>query len=136
MKGYRKAILALEKESNPGFFDFNAVESLKNSDTKALLIYSADDQMCRREHFDILKSGLEGKENVKFLLVENKGHNPNYTEDAVKYLGEFSQARAKLVRKKNVSKEEKARFVASYNWERMTAQDNNVWQKIFEHLDN
>ena len=136
MKGYRKAILALEKESNPRFFGFNAVESLKNSDTKALLIYSADDQMCRREHFEVLKSGLEGKENIKFLLVENKGHNPNYTEDAVKYLGEFSRARAKLVRKKNLSKEEKARFVASYNWERMTAQDNDVWQKIFEHLDN
>ena len=30
------------------------------------------------------------KENIKLLLVSNKGHNPNYTEDAVKYLGELS----------------------------------------------
>ena len=136
MKGYRKAILALERESNPRFVEFNAVETLKNSKTKALLIYSEDDQMCRRKHYDILKSGLEGRENIDFLFVKNKGHNPNYTEDAVKYLGEFGKARAKLARKKNVSKEEKAQFVASYDWERMTAQDDAVWQKIFEHLDN
>ncbi len=136
MKGYRKAILALEKESNPRFVEFNAIETLKNSKTKALLIYSENDQMCRRNHYDILKSGLEGRENVDFLFVKNKGHNPNYTEDAVKYLGEFSEARAKFARKKNVSREEKAQFVASYDWERMTAQDDAVWQKIFEHLDN
>ena len=36
---------------------------------------------------------------------------------------------------KNLTKEEKARFVASYDWERMTAQDDAVWQKIFGHLD-
>ena len=136
MKGYRKAVLALERESNPKFIEFNAVETLKNSKTKALLIYSENDQTCRRKHYDILKSGLEGKENVKFLFVQNKGHNPNYTEDAVRYLGEFGKARAKLARKKNASKEEKARFVASYDWERMTAQDESVWQKIFDHLDN
>ena len=136
LKGYRKAILALERESNPKFFEFNSVETLKNSKTKALLIYSENDQLCRRKHYDILKSGLVGRENVEFLFVSNKGHNPNFTEDAVKYLGEFGAARAKLARKKNLTKEEKARFVASYDWERMTAQDDSVWQKIFDHLDN
>ena len=73
---------------------------------------------------------------MEFLFVKNKGHNPNYTEDAVKYLGEFGQARAGLVCKKNLSKEEKAQFVSLYDWERMTAQDGDIWQKIFEHLDN
>ena len=62
--------------------------------------------------------------------------NPNYTEEAVKLLTKFSKARAKLTRKKNVSKEEKANFVASYDWNAMTVQDEAVWQKIFEHLDN
>ena len=129
MKGYRKTILALEKESNPRFVDFDAVETLKNSKTKALLIYSENDQLCRRNHYDILKAGLEGRENVEFLFVKNKGHNPNYTEDAVTYLGEFGEARTKLLRKKNVTQEEKAQFVASFDWERMTAQDDDVWQK-------
>ena len=135
MRGYRKAIMALERESNPNYVDYNALETLKNSSAQALLIYSKNDQMCKRAHYDILKAGLDGNENVSFLLVENKGHNPNYTEDAVKLLGEFAKARAKLLRKKDVSKEEKERFVASFDWEAMTAQDETVWQRIFEHLD-
>ena len=135
MKGYRKAILALERESNPKFVEFNAIETLKNSRAKALLIYSENDQMCRREHYDMLKAGLDGRDNVKFLFVNNKGHNPNYTEDAVKYLGEFGAARAKLLRKKNLDAKAKADFVASFDWERMTEQDEAVWKVIFEHLD-
>ena len=135
-KGYRKTIFALEKESNPKYVDFNAIETLKKSDTKALLIYSENDHICSRAHYDILKAGLEGRENVKFLLETNKGHNPNYTEDAVKLLGAFGKARAEIARKKSVTTEEKKQFVASYDWDAMTAQDEAVWQKIFEHLDN
>jgi len=135
LKGYRKAVLALERESNPKFSNFHAVESLKNSNLKALLIYSEDDQLCRRAHYDILKEGLEDKKNVRFLFVQNKGHNPNYTEDAVRLLGEFSKARARLTKKKNATKEEKAKFVASFDWSSMTEQDEAVWNEIFEHLD-
>ena len=136
LKGYRKAVLALEKESNPKFVEFNGIETLKNSRTKALLIYSENDQMCKKEHYDMLKAGLDGRDNVNFLLVKNKGHNPNFTEDAVKCLGKFSAARAKLLRKKNLDRRAKADFVASFDWERMTKQDEAVWKVIFEHLDN
>lgn len=135
-KGYRKAVLALEQESNPKFFSYNAVESLKNSNVRALLIYSEDDQLCRRTHYDILKEGLEKKDNVRFLFVQNKGHNPNYTADAVKLLSKFSKARTKFVKKKNATKEEKACFVASFDWGKMTTQDEAVWQEIFAHLDD
>ena len=135
MKGYRKAVLALEKEANPYFVQFNAIETLSKSSVKALLIYSEDDQLCKLEHYEMLKAGLDGKPNVEFLFVNGKGHNPNYTEDAVKYLGEVGKARAKLLKNKNVTSQDKASFVASFDWERMTAQDENVWIKIFEHLD-
>ena len=136
MKGYRKPIIDLEMKSNPVFAKFNAVESLSKTTTKALLIYSENDPMCRRIHYDILKAGLEGKENIRFLLEKNKEHNPNFTEDAVKYLGEFGAARAKLARNKKATKEDKAKFVASYDWEKMTVQDEAVWNQIFAHLDN
>jgi pimeloyl-ACP methyl ester carboxylesterase len=135
LKGYRKSILAFEKAANPKFSEFNAVTSLSSSDVKALLIYSADDTLCRRIHYDILKSALAGKKNIKLMLVDSKGHNPNYTENAVKLLGDFSKARAKLLRKKNITKEEKEKFVSSFDWDKMTVQDEAVWNKIFEHLD-
>ena len=136
MKGYRKPVLQLEKETNPVFVEYNAITSLSSSDVNALLIYSEDDQMCRRVHYDNLKAGLEGKDNVKFMLVSNKGHNPNYTEEAVKYLGEFGKARAKLARNKKATAADKAAFVASYDWNRMTVQDENIWKAIFDHLDS
>ena len=135
LKGYRKAIMALETESNPAFVKYNAVETLSHSKTKALLIYSEDDPMCKKVHYDILEKGLKDKENVTLMLCNNKGHNPNYTEDAVKILGEFGKARAKLARNKKATAEDKAAFVASYDWDAMTVQDEAVWQKIFEHLD-
>lgn len=136
MKGYRRAILALEQASNPTFFQYHAVESLKSSDVKALLIYSDNDPLCRRNHYDLLKEGLSDKANIHFLLENGKGHNPNYTHDAVAYLGEFTRARTKLLRKKKLRVQDKERFVASFDWERMTQQDERVWNAILAHLDS
>ncbi|MBQ6905910.1 MAG: alpha/beta fold hydrolase [Clostridia bacterium] len=134
LKGYRSAVMKLERETNPRFCEFNAVDSLLHSDVNALLVYSANDPMCKRHHFDILKKGLEEKENVSFLLLENKGHNPNYSDDALKLLDSFTKARAKLLKKKTLTKEQKEAFVESFDWVKMTEQDNEVWAIIFDHL--
>ncbi len=135
LKGYRKPILELEKNANPKFFEFNAVKTLSKSKTKALLIYSDNDKLCKKKHYDILKSNLPENENIRFILTIGKGHNPNYTDDAVKYIARFAKARAKLCRKKNLTAEEKAAFVASYDFNKMTEQDESLWEKIFEHLE-
>jgi pimeloyl-ACP methyl ester carboxylesterase len=103
LKGFRKPVLELERNSNPEFVGFNAVESLKKNDAKVLLIYSDNDKLVRRDiHFDALKKGLEDRENIGLLLVNNKGHNPNYTEDAVKYLAEYSALLQKKTKKKEL----------------------------------
>lgn len=132
LKPYRKAILKLETESNPDFVGYNSIESLSKTDAKVLLIYSDNDQLVRKSvHFDMLKEGLSHKENIEFLLVSNKGHNPNYTEDAVKYLSEFTKAQGKATKNKQLETEEqKKAFVDSFDWDRMTAQDEDVWVKI------
>lgn len=133
IKGYRKAILALDP--NPDFFRYNAVESLSGTDAQVLLVYSENDKMVSRAvHFDALKAGLSHKENIRFLLEKNKGHNPNYTEDAVAYLGQYSADVAKKA--KNLTTEEaKMVYRGSWNWDRMTDQDIMVWAEIFKTLD-
>ena len=137
LKRYRKVILGLETASNPRFVKFNAVESLEKSNAKVLLIYSDNDQMVRKSQFDILKDGLAGKSNVTFMLEHNKGHNPNYTEDAVQYLGEYLASKTKLSKKKKlVTEQQKKEFLAGFDWNRMTAQDERVWNAIFECLDS
>ncbi len=137
LKPYRKVISALEKKSNPDFFKFNGIETLSKTNAKVLLIYSDDDKLCRKApHFDALKSALDGKENIEFILEENKGHNPNYTLDAVKYLSEFTAKQSTLSRKKLLTTDEQKReFVSSFDWKRMTEQDEKVWNEIFRKLD-
>lgn len=138
LKGYRKPIMELEKSSNPIFVKYNAIETLKNSKTKALLIYSDDDKLCSKAvHYDALVTGLGGRENVKFILESGKGHNPNYTLDAVAHLGEYISAKEKLTKQKKLeTDEQKKAFIASFDWDRMTKQDERVWSEIFAHLDN
>ncbi len=136
MKGYRKPVMDLERKANPDFVNYNAVPSLSGTNARALLVYSQNDKMCTKVHYDILKEGLKNKENIRFLLVENKGHNPNYTEDAVGYLSEYVNEKTKLQRKKQLeTTEQKQAFLAKYDWDRMTAQDEAVWQEIFACLD-
>ena len=76
-------------------------------------------------------------DNVEFIAVDGKGHNPNYTFDAVQYKDEMS---AEYERKKKSAEletaEQREAFRNSWDWERMTAQDMNIWNKIFEFLDN
>ena len=136
LKYYRKAIMNVEHEANPVFSEFHAVDSLKRSKAKALLIYSDDDHIVNRKNYDILKEGLEDRENTRFLLVSGKRHNPNYTEKAVGLLKEFSDTKHKLLRNKKVTVEQRREFAASFDWNAMTEQDAAVWQVIFEHLES
>jgi hypothetical protein len=135
MKGYRRAIMALETASNPDFVGYHGVNTLRETDAEVLLVYSENDQLCKRNHFDLLKVGLSLKNNIRFLLLPNKGHNPNYTEDAVKYLGAYAKQKAKFKQKKRTTSEEKKAFLAQWDFHRMTAQDEAVWAEIFACLD-
>ena len=137
LKPYRKAIMKLEESSNPSFVSYNAIETLSNTKAKALLIYSDNDMLCSAKvHYSALKNALDGKENIKLILENGKGHNPNYTSDAVAYLGEYLNAKTKLLKQKKLTTdEEKKEFVNSFDWDRMTKQDERVWNEIFDCLD-
>lgn len=136
LKPYRKAILDLERKANEKYFAFNAVESLKGTDAKVLLIYSADDPVVKKPfHYDPLFRALESKENICFHLEQGKAHNPTYTAEAVRYKDSFFKELQKLRKQgKKVTPEERRAFMESYDWFRMTMQDEKVWELIVSHL--
>ena len=138
LKGYRKAIMALEDETNPDYVDFDAINSLSNYKGKALLIYSENDKLVKKSlHFNPLCAAFKDSDNIKLILEMNKGHNPNYTEDAAKLLGEYLKELAKLKKQKKLEDdEEKAEFIKKFDWNAMTEQDERVWEDIFECLDS
>ena len=136
-KLFYKRLWRIEQEANPVFVKYDACESLRGAAMPVLLIYSEDDPTVRAaDHFEVLKAALDGKENVKFLFVNGKGHNPNYTADAVKYKDVFfKELTAKVKAKAPETPEQKREFIAKWDWNRMTAQDEKVWSVIFETLD-
>ena len=131
-----KPILNVEKKFNPESLKHNAVKTLLNTKAKVLLIYSDNDPAVKKEiHFDALQKGLAGKENIKLILVSGKAHNPNYTENAVKLLGEYTASLMQKNKKKELqTAEQKKAFVGSFDWDKMTEQDEKIWSEIIEML--
>lgn len=134
---YRKAVMNLEHKSNGDLVDTDARDTLRTFGGRALLIYSDNDMLCKRKlSYDLLYKEFSQKPTVEFLLESGKGHNPNYTADAVKYLGEYTSRRAKLLKSGQLScEEQKRKFVSEFDWKRMTEQDERVWARIFDILE-
>ena len=137
LRVYQKAMLDLERRTNPDYVDFDARKSLWHSKAKVLLIYSADDTVVQKKfHFDPLQQALSTRENIRFLLVDQKGHNPNFTTDAVRYKDDFFKTFTKAMKKKQLETPEQQRqFMEQYDWNRMTTQDDAVWEQIIQHLE-
>ncbi len=130
LKGYRKHILQLEYQTNPDYVTYDGVTSLQGARTEALLVYSDNDHLVHKSvHFDALQAAFQDDPRVRLMLVQGKGHNPNYTAEAVALLGELA-VRTKQEGKQLTTPEAKAAFRNSFDWGSMTAQDDEVWQQI------
>jgi pimeloyl-ACP methyl ester carboxylesterase len=132
--GFAPKIMELEEKSGIPTVGADAADSLAQFKGRALVIHSADDKVVSaKKHFGYLESALADKDNVRFMLVSGKAHNPNYTEDAVKYLALYAKQLTKsLKRGRLATEEQKKEFVASFDWMRMTEQDESVWKEIID----
>ena len=134
---WRKAVFELERAANPDYALASALDSLKNSSAEILLIYSTCDKTVSiKHHYAPLKQALSDSENVEIILThEAKGHNPNYTVDAVSYKDEFFKSLTEKKKAGELATEEQQKaFVSSFDWHKMTEQDEKIWQKIISHL--
>ena len=137
LSGVGKRLLCEETVANPDLVGHNAIDTLKNTTARALILHSSDDKTvsCKR-NFDALQKALGDRPNLRFVKLKGKGHNPNYTADAVRYKDAFFKTYTKRMKKGLlVTDEQKKAFIVSYDWDRMTAQDPAVWEMIFETLD-
>lgn len=138
MNFMRKHAYRLEQHNNPYFIELNAIDSLSTYQGKALILHSKDDKLVNyNRHFLKLKTALIYKENIKFISFNDKNHNPHYTNQAIMYKQEFFD-KFKEYKKENKlnSVEEKQNFKNSFDWKKMTNQDEMVWNEIFNVLDN
>ncbi len=126
-----------EKIKNPRCFDVCAIDTLKNTKANVLVIHSKDDPVVSYEkNFMAMKKALEYNDNISFLSVDGKRHNPNYTKDAVRYKDAFfAEYNAAMKKNRLTGDIEKKRFKESFDWARMTAQDDSIWSSILMSLE-
>ncbi|MCQ2742721.1 MAG: alpha/beta fold hydrolase [Bacilli bacterium] len=129
----RKALMRYERKINPKFAMSSALTAFEDNGADVLWFHSRDDYMVSFEKsFAIAKEKIKSP-RVEFIEFENKKHNPNYTVDAVSYLvSTFSKLNGEL---KDKPFEEQKAFMDTVDFRRMTAQDEEVWAKIFDLIE-
>lgn len=134
----RKEVYKIECEATQDYASLDARDSLAKTSAKVLIIHSTDDKtVSYRKHFLKLKKQLSDRKNITFLSVKNKNHNPSYTEEAVNYKEKFfSELTRKKQRGELTTAKEKAEFIKSYDFYKMTEPDSKIWDIIFETLDS
>ena len=133
LRFYRPSVLRLERDSNPMYSLIDARRSLEDTKTRILYIASDDDPTVKKKyHYD----SLVGHEKIELILLHGKKHNPNYSDAAVAELTRMSDAMTEGLKKKNFNTPEDAeKFRTSWDWHKITEQDENVWNTIFEFLE-
>ena len=123
-----------EKKAGPEYFGANALDAVNAGKTEFLFAHSEDDPMV--PFADHTKYIMENAAvNAEFLIVTGRMHNPNYTDDAVSYMSEVLggfQAAQKTGKLKTL--EAKQAYFKDTDWRRMTAQDEEFWDKVCTFL--
>ena len=132
-----KPVYSLEASLNPEYSGSSTIEALRNFKGHALIIHSKDDKVLSvKYHFNKIKKALKGSQNIEFLLVDKKGHNPNYTTEGLMILSNYLKARDAMIKEGAFnSKEDVDNFNNEYDWWKITAQDENIWNEIFRVLE-
>ncbi|MBE6349345.1 MAG: alpha/beta hydrolase [Spirochaetaceae bacterium] len=135
---YRKSIHALEASLFGKFVAYDAVSSLKSYEGKVLAIYSDNDSLVKKSwSYDVLYKYFGKKDNFSFILEKNKAHNPNYTYEAIAYMGKFFKELSLTAKQKLlVTKEQQEQFMSRWDWNKMTEQDDVLWNRIVNHLQS
>lgn len=138
LKKHRRAVFNMETKDKGSLVDGR--RSLFLRKTKALYIHSRDDKIVSyKKHFLQLKKELASAlpEQVQFLSLNKKNHNPTYTINALKAKSKMERE-LKSAHKKGLlnTAEDCEKFKNTYDWYQITEQDQEVWDKILEFLDS
>lgn len=135
LKAMKKGILKYERKTNPKYANASVSEGLNRTSAKVFVVHSKDDRMLDIEAgLRFMKANVTNP-NVRFVEVDGKGHNPNYTEDAVSYMNSTFGEYNRLVKKKTLKTfEQKQAYMNGKDFWRMTEQDPQVWKEILDNL--
>lgn len=105
----------------------SSIKSLKNYNGKVLIVFSNDDKFVNsNKNSYLIKNNYP---NFEYIITNNKNHNPNYTDEAVKKLIEFQDTIAKL------PSEKKEEYIRTINFHELGELDSNIMDRIVEFIN-
>lgn len=128
-------ILKYESKIEPDFYKLDNLEYLKTTKDKLFFMQSTDDQMIP---YDVSLKVVEEISNpcIEILKVENRKHNPNYTDSAVKYMNEVFGNYQYLLKEKQIkTDEERINYFKDVSLAKITEQDQMVIDKIVNFIE-
>ena len=104
----------------------SSLKSLKHYKGKVLILHSKNDPLVNFESHT--KLVMEKFPNLNYIINENRGHNPNYTDESISNLNKY------LTESKNLNPEEKEELKKKTNFLKMGELDPIVMDKIVDFL--
>ena len=128
-------IMRYERKMGKKYDKIDLVQYLKNTDDNILFIQSVDDPMVPYE--TSLKLAEEANNlHVHIIKMDNRKHNPNYTEEAVKYMNEvFGAFNRRVMDHKIKDDQERINYFKDVSIERLTAQDQKLYDTIVTFIN-
>lgn len=127
---HKSMFINYDNKLTNGYSKYTIINSLKNYQNKVLVIQSKSDPVVP---FQIglgkIQEKLHDNANIKYLMPENRLHNPDYTVEASNYFIEFQKAL------KNVKKKDEDKLFSSYDFKKMGELDPEIMDKIIEFFE-
>ncbi len=136
LRTYTEAVFETEVNAFGAYALADATLSLRQYRGKVLVVHSDDDNTVPCSHFEEMRVALSDRENIRFLLMTGKKHNPNFTVAAAEYKDNFFTVltKAKKQKKLKTTADRKA-FSEIWDFDKMTEQDAEFWDTVFKFFE-
>ena len=111
------------------FANQSAIKSLEGYKGNVLVIHSEDDPMCPYATTTGLAKEKFAEENFDFLIVKDKGHNPQYSYSGLAIMKEYNEKMSQLA-----TEEEKNECKRSTDFLAMGELDGEIMERAVAHI--
>lgn len=128
-------ILKYERKINPQYSQIDNDEYLKNINDKLFFIQSIDDAIVPYS-IGLGTVELINNKNIQTKKMNDRKHNPNYTDEAVKYMNEVFGKYNYLLKKKEIKTDaQKIEYFKDVSIAKLTEQDQSLFDEIINFIN-
>ena len=134
-KFFVSRILKYESKAYPEYWNIDNIDYLNKTEDDIFFIQSDNDTMVP---YSIALNVVEQIDNphIKKLMIPNRKHNPNYTDDAVNYMNETFGNYYYLIKQKKIkTNEDKINYFKDVSLSKLVEQDEALFDQIKEFIE-